>query len=73
MPIPVDIDIHALLADASGFWEFVVVFFLAMIPAIEPFIVIPVAIGLGLNPVLTGIAAFTGSFTAVTLIVLAHH
>lgn len=65
-------DASTALEDASGVGRYLLVFLLAMIPAIEPFIVIPAAIGLGLDPVLTGVAAFAGSLTAVGLIVVAH-
>lgn len=57
---------------ADGPLSYVLVFVLAMIPGIEPFIVIPVAIGIGLDPVITGVAAFLGSLTAVGAIVVTH-
>ncbi|SDR17709.1 small multi-drug export protein [Natronobacterium texcoconense] len=66
------VDVGTTLENATGFGRYLLVFLLAMIPAIEPFIVIPVAIGLGLDPILTGIAAFAGSVTAVAAIVVAH-
>ena len=65
-----ELDAHSMVEDASGLWEYVVVFVLAMVPAIEPFIVIPLAIGLGLNPVFTAIAAFAGSVAAMGIIIL---
>lgn len=61
------------LEGATGVGAYLLVFLFAMIPGIEPFIVIPVGIGLGLNPVWTGIAALLGSITAVVVIVLAYH
>lgn len=67
------VDVHSILEEPTGIWEYIVVFVLAMVPAIEPFIIIPVAIGLGLNPVLTGTAALAGSVTVVCAIVFAHH
>lgn len=67
------VDVGSVLDGASGFIAYPLVFLLAMIPLIEPFVVIPVAIGLGFDPVLTGLAAFGGSVTAVVAIVLAGH
>ncbi|ARS90548.1 small multi-drug export protein [Natrarchaeobaculum aegyptiacum] len=69
---PALVDVGSTLEGTSGVVQYLLVFVFAMIPLIEPFIVIPVAIGLGLDPVATGLAAFGGSVTAVTLIVLAH-
>ncbi|RKD97743.1 small multi-drug export protein [Halopiger aswanensis] len=65
------VDVGTTLEEATGGWQYVLVFVLTMIPAIEPFLVIPAAIGLGLDPVLTGLAAFAGSVTVVSAIVLA--
>ncbi|WP_339104915.1 small multi-drug export protein [Haloterrigena salinisoli] len=69
---PALVDVGSALEEATGAGRYLLVFALAMIPAIEPFIVIPVAIGLGFDPVATGGAAFAGSVTAVGLIVVAH-
>ncbi|THE65284.1 small multi-drug export protein [Salinadaptatus halalkaliphilus] len=69
---PALVDVGTLIEETTGFGGYLLVFVFAMIPAIEPFVVIPVAIGLGLDPILTGIAAFAGSVTAVVAIVLAH-
>lgn len=66
------LDVNAILRDAPELWGYVIVYFLAMVPAIEPFIVVPAAIGLGLDPLLTGIAAFAGSTSAMGAIVLSH-
>ncbi|AEH37274.1 small multi-drug export protein [Halopiger xanaduensis] len=65
------VDVGTTLEEATGVWQYVLVFVLTMVPAIEPFLVIPAAIGLGLDPVLTGLAAFAGSVTVVSAIVLA--
>lgn len=67
------VDVGTALEGTSGFVAYPLIFLLAMIPLIEPFVVIPVAIGLGFDPVLTGLAAFGGSVTAVVAIVLAGH
>lgn len=69
---PALVDVGSTLEGTTGVGRYVLVFLLAMIPLIEPFVVIPVAIGLGLDPVATGLAAFGGSVTAVVAIVLAH-
>jgi uncharacterized membrane protein len=63
------VDAGAALERTPGVLRYVLVFLLAMVPAIEPFVVIPIAIGLGLDPVATGVAAFAGSVTAVCLLV----
>lgn len=73
MPPLAIVDVGTLLEGTSGFLAYPLVFLLAMVPLIEPFVVIPVAIGLGFDPVLTGIAAFAGSVTVVLAIVLTHH
>jgi len=49
-----------------------VVFLLAAIPWWEILLVIPPAIGLGLNPVLVGLLAFLGNVLPVYLIVATH-
>jgi len=64
-------DVGTLLDGAVGPLGYPLVFVLAMVPFIEPFVVIPVAIGLGFDPLLTSIAAFAGSVTAVVSIVAA--
>lgn len=66
-------DPASVLEETSGVWQYLLVFIFTMVPAIEPFIVIPVAIGLGLDPVVTGLVAFAGSVTIVSVIVLAQH
>ncbi|ELY59754.1 hypothetical protein C491_05281 [Natronococcus amylolyticus DSM 10524] len=63
------VDVGTELEDAGGLVRYALVFVLAMVPAVEPFAVIPVAIGLGLDPVATGVAAFAGSVTVVFLLV----
>lgn len=66
------VEVQSVLEDTPWMLEYVAVFILAMVPAIEPFIVIPVAIGLGLDPLVTAIAAFAGSIAAMGMIILAH-
>ncbi|ELY89485.1 hypothetical protein C483_13193 [Natrialba hulunbeirensis JCM 10989] len=67
------LDVGTTLEESTGIVRYLLVFVFAMVPAVEPFIVIPVAIGLGLDPLATGIAAFAGSVTAVSLIVVFQH
>lgn len=67
------VDSASVLEETGGIFQYVLVFLLAMVPAIEPFVVIPVGIGLGLDPVATGLAAFAGSVTAVGVIVGFQH
>lgn len=64
--------VEGTLDAADGFLGYVLVFVLAMVPGIEPFIVIPAAVAIGLDPLLTGVAAFAGSLTVMGAIVLAH-
>lgn len=59
----VSLDAGANVEEALDTGGYVLVFVLAMVPGIEPFLVIPIAIGLGFDPVLTGFAAFAGSVT----------
>ncbi|GAB3042219.1 hypothetical protein GCM10025298_35190 [Natronobiforma cellulositropha] len=49
------------LGGESGSWQYVVVFVLASIPLLEVLVVVPPAIGLGLDPVLVGVFAFLGN------------
>ncbi|MFC6907147.1 small multi-drug export protein [Halalkalicoccus tibetensis] len=67
------VDAAGVLEETGGVFRYVLVFLLAMVPAVEPFVVIPVGIGLGLDPIATGFAAFAGSVTAVGLIVGFQH
>lgn len=69
---PAFLDVGSHLEETSGLGGYFLVFVFAMIPGIEPFIVIPAAIGLGLDPVLTGVAALAGSITVVWTIVFTH-
>lgn len=68
--VPAIVNAGTLLEETTGFGRYLLVFVLAMIPAIEPFVVIPVAIGLGLDPLGTGVAAFAGSATAMAAIAI---
>jgi uncharacterized membrane protein len=63
------VDVGTALEETGGLLRYALVFLLAMVPAVEPFAVIPIAIGFGLDPVATGAAAFAGSVTVVYLLV----
>ncbi|OIB57830.1 small multi-drug export protein [Natrialba sp. SSL1] len=70
MDFTASFDVGTALEESAGIARYLLVFVFAMVPAVEPFIVIPAAIGLGLDPFATGIAAFAGSVTAVSLVVV---
>lgn len=65
--------VEGTLADTDGAWGYAVVFALAAIPWLEILLVIPPAIGIGLDPVTVGIAAFLGNVVPIYGIVAAHH
>lgn len=65
-------DGEAVLRGTEGAWAYAVVFLLAAIPWWEVLLVVPPAIGLGLNPVLVGVLAFLGNILPVYLIVAVH-
>lgn len=62
----------ALLRSTDGWWAHGVVFVLAAIPWWEVLLVVPPAIGLGLNPIAVGVVAFLGNVLPVYLIVAVH-
>ncbi|MFP8951850.1 small multi-drug export protein [Natrialbaceae archaeon A-arb3/5] len=70
---PLFVEVGTTLEEASGFFQYLLVFVFAAIPLVEILVVIPIAIGLGLDPVATGAAAFTGNVASVYAIVFAHH
>lgn len=53
------------LGDAGFVWGYLLVFIFAAIPWIEILVVIPIGIGVGLDPVLTGGVAFAGNVLSV--------
>ncbi|WP_255167061.1 small multi-drug export protein [Natrononativus amylolyticus] len=57
---------------ASGPWQYLLVFALAATPLLEILIVIPIGVGLGLDPVLVGIVAFAGNVAPIYGIVLGY-
>ncbi|MFC6717966.1 small multi-drug export protein [Natrialbaceae archaeon GCM10025810] len=58
------------LADADGIWRYLLVFVLAAIPLLEVLVVVPLGIGLGLDPTLVAAAAFGGNLLPIAGIVL---
>lgn len=64
--------IRETLAAADGIVAYALVFVLSAIPLFEILLVIPPAIGLGLNPVLVGIVAFLGNVLPVYALVGGH-
>ncbi|ELY44672.1 small multi-drug export protein [Natronorubrum sulfidifaciens] len=69
---PLFVEIGSLLEEAGGLLQYVLVFVFAAIPIVEILVVVPVAIGLGLDPVVTGVAAFAGNVGSVYVLVAAH-
>jgi hypothetical protein len=65
-------DAGAAIRGTDGRWAYAVVFVLAAIPWWEILLVVPPAIGLGLNPLLVGVVAFLGNVLPIYLIVAVH-
>lgn len=70
--LPLVLDIEATLDDHTGIIQYALVFLFAAIPVIEILVVIPIAIGLGLHPVITGVVAFAGNAGSVWAFVLGY-
>lgn len=70
--VPFGVDVSAVLAESTGLLQYGLVFLFAAIPWVEILVVIPIAIGVGLNPVLTGVVAFAGNAGSVYLLVVFH-
>ncbi len=70
--VPFVLDIEAALDDSTGFIQYALVFLFAAIPVVEILVVVPIAIGLGLNPVITGVVAFAGNAGSVVAFVLGY-
>lgn len=64
------VDVGTALEEASGLVRYLLVFVFAAIPVIEILVVIPIAIGLGLDPLATGVFAFAGNVLSVYALVL---
>ena len=65
-------DIGTWLGEAGGLLQYVLVFLFAAFPWVEILVVIPVAIGVGLDPVLVGVTAFTGNLGSVFVLLLGY-
>jgi len=63
------VEVGAQLEEMSLLLQYGLVALFAAIPIVEIFVVIPVAIGLGLDPLGTGVAAFAGNTASVLLLV----
>ncbi|GAA0725174.1 UPF0716 family protein affecting phage T7 exclusion [Halorubrum trapanicum] len=70
--IPLLVDVGADIADAGGVVQYGLVFLFAALPWVEILVVIPVGIGVGLNPVTTGVVAFAGNAGSVYALLLSH-
>ncbi|SDQ93580.1 small multi-drug export protein [Natronobacterium texcoconense] len=68
--VPLLVDVSSTIEEATGFLQYLLVFVFAAIPVIEILVVIPIAIGLGLDPVLTGAVAFAGNVLSVYALVV---
>ena len=60
------------LYNSEGLLAYLLVFILAAIPLIEILIVIPIAIGIGLDPFTVALSAFIGNLIPVYLIIIAY-
>lgn len=63
-------DADELIRQADGYVQYVVIFVLAAIPVVEILVVIPIGIGLGLNPVAAAFSAFLGNILPIYGIIL---
>ncbi len=72
LSLVVDLGIGESLSEASGIVQYLLVFIFAAIPWVEILVVIPIAIGLGLNPFFVGIFAFVGNIATVYLLIIFH-
>lgn len=69
---PLLVDVGTALEEATGIVQYALVFLFAAIPVVEILVVIPVAIGLGLNPVMTAVVAFIGNVGSVYALILSY-
>ncbi|WP_137289184.1 small multi-drug export protein [Natronorubrum halophilum] len=69
---PLFVDVGTTLENTGGFLQYVLVFVFAAIPLLEILVVIPVGIGLGLDPVATGALAFAGNVASVYVLIYFH-
>jgi hypothetical protein len=69
---PLLVDVGTALEEATGIVQYALVFLFAAIPVVEILVVVPIAIGLGLNPVLTAVVAFAGNIGSVYALILSY-
>lgn len=62
-------DISAWLSEAGGILQYLLVFVFAAFPWVEILVVIPIAIGVGLHPLLVGAVAFVGNVASLYALV----
>ncbi|APW99240.1 small multi-drug export protein [Halobiforma lacisalsi AJ5] len=67
---PLLVDVGSSLEEATGLVRYLLVFVFAAIPVIEILVVVPIAIGLGLDPVVTGVVAFAGNVLSVYALIV---
>lgn len=56
------------LQQTDGIWQYFVLFLLAAAPLLDVFIVVPLGVGLNLNPIAVGIIGFAGNFLMVLIL-----
>lgn len=64
--------VRDLLVDADGLGRYLLIFLLAATPLLEILVVIPIGVGIGLQPVLVAIAAFLGNVLPTYGIIVGH-
>ncbi|AGB37461.1 small multi-drug export protein [Natronococcus occultus] len=69
---PLLVDVGTVLEETTGLVRYALVFLFAAIPVIEILVVIPVAVGLGLNPVTTAVVAFAGNVGSVYALIVSY-
>ncbi|MFU8869782.1 small multi-drug export protein [Natronococcus sp.] len=69
---PLLVDVGTALEEATGIVQYALVFLFAAIPVVEILVVVPVAVGLGLNPVTTAVVAFAGNVGSVYALILGY-
>lgn len=70
--LPLLLEVTDALAEAGGAIQYLLVFAFAAFPWVEIAVVIPIAIGLDLDPMLVGMVAFAGNVGSVYLLLGFH-
>jgi Ca2+/H+ antiporter, TMEM165/GDT1 family len=50
---------------SEGFWQYVTLFLISILPFLDVFYIIPVGVALGMSPIAVGIISFLGNFIMV--------